>query len=128
MECPFCNENDNEVIDSRLMKDETAIRRRRRCLVCSGRFTTYESTEDQLLLLLLKRHARQRLEKAETDALLTFVSKAFKGLSEEMMRLLDKDQEPEKVAAEKRTPNRRVRAKNDFRTECTETDCYGRGG
>ena len=111
MECPFCNENDNEVIDSRLMKEETAIRRRRRCLVCSGRFTTYESTEDQLLLLLLKRHARQRLEKAETDALLTFVSKAFKGLSEEMMRLLDKDQEPEKVAAEKRTPNRRVRAK-----------------
>jgi len=115
MECPFCNENDNAVIDSRLMKEGTAIRRRRRCLVCTGRFTTYESTEDQLLLLLLKRHAHQRLKKEGSQVLLTFVSKAFRGLSGEMMKLLDNDKQPEKVVAEKRTPKRKVKAKQKRR-------------
>lgn len=46
MICPFCSFDDNKVIDSRLSKDGYVIRRRRECLECSGRFTTYERIEE----------------------------------------------------------------------------------
>ena len=45
MKCPFCSDLDNKVIDSRLSKDGLNIRRRRECLACSRRFTTYERLE-----------------------------------------------------------------------------------
>ncbi|MDF5341520.1 transcriptional regulator NrdR, partial [Vibrio parahaemolyticus] len=43
--CPFCSENDTKVIDSRLVADGHQVRRRRQCLACSERFTTFESAE-----------------------------------------------------------------------------------
>ena len=45
MKCPFCPESNTRVIDSRLLGDGEQIRRRRECLVCSARFTTYETAE-----------------------------------------------------------------------------------
>ncbi len=54
MKCPFCGEIDNKVIDSRLSKDGDVIRRRRECLVCSRRFTTYEHIEE-----LIKKDGRR---------------------------------------------------------------------
>lgn len=45
MHCPFCQTNDTKVIDSRLLRDENQIRRRRECPECSERFTTYETAE-----------------------------------------------------------------------------------
>ena len=48
MKCPFCGEIDTQVIDSRVSEDGTSIRRRRRCQVCSKRFTTYETVELRL--------------------------------------------------------------------------------
>ena len=45
MRCPFCSNLDNKVIDSRLSKDGDIIRRRRECLGCHRRFTTYERVE-----------------------------------------------------------------------------------
>jgi len=50
MKCPFCGETNNKVIDSRLSKDGNVIRRRRECLVCSRRFTTYEHIEEILMI------------------------------------------------------------------------------
>ena len=46
MKGPFCAELDNKVIDSRLSKDGNVIRRRRECIGCSRRFTTYEQIEE----------------------------------------------------------------------------------
>jgi len=43
--CPFCNAVDTKVIDSRLVADGTQVRRRRECITCEERFTTYESAE-----------------------------------------------------------------------------------
>ncbi len=43
MHCPFCSENDTKVIDSRLVADGHQVRRRRQCLVCNERFTTFET-------------------------------------------------------------------------------------
>ncbi len=45
MRCPFCKTEDTQVIDSRVSDDGDSIRRRRRCLVCNKRFTTYETVE-----------------------------------------------------------------------------------
>ena len=44
MKCPFCGEADSKVIDSRPTEDGEKIRRRRECLACKKRFTTYEAT------------------------------------------------------------------------------------
>ena len=45
MHCPFCSENDTKVIGSRLVADGHQVRRRRQCLACSERFTTFETAE-----------------------------------------------------------------------------------
>lgn len=45
MHCPFCNAEDTKVVDSRLAEDGSSVRRRRECLQCGERFTTYESAQ-----------------------------------------------------------------------------------
>lgn len=58
MKCPYCNKIDNKVIDSRLSKDGRTIRRRRECIQCGRRFTTYEKIEE-LLPMVIKKDARR---------------------------------------------------------------------
>ncbi len=58
MRCPFCEKLDNKVIDSRLSNDGESIRRRRECLECKRRFTTYERSE-QALPLVIKKDGRR---------------------------------------------------------------------
>lgn len=60
MKCPFCKETDNKVIDSRLSKDGNEIRRRRECLVCSRRFTTYEHVE-KIPIMIIKKDGRREI-------------------------------------------------------------------
>lgn len=54
MHCPFCSANDTKVIDSRLVSDGAQVRRRRECLACKERFTTFEAAE-----LLMPRLIKQ---------------------------------------------------------------------
>ncbi len=54
MQCPYCDFEDTKVIDSRLSESKDAVRRRRQCLSCEERFTTYERREP-LRLMVLKR-------------------------------------------------------------------------
>ncbi|MDR1298330.1 MAG: transcriptional regulator NrdR [Deltaproteobacteria bacterium] len=58
MKCPFCGQLDNKVIDSRLSRDSVAVRRRRECLICNKRFTTYEKVEVHIPMLI-KRDGRR---------------------------------------------------------------------
>jgi transcriptional repressor NrdR len=58
MKCPYCTKVDNKVIDSRLSKDGRTIRRRRECLKCSRRFTTYERLEE-ILPMVVKKDGRR---------------------------------------------------------------------
>ena len=53
--CPFCNHNDDKVIDSRSSEGGRVIRRRRQCLKCKKRFTTYERVEQTARLVVVKR-------------------------------------------------------------------------
>jgi transcriptional repressor NrdR len=59
MKCPFCGEIKNKVIDSRLSKDGRTIRRRRECLNCEKRFTTYEKVEAVLPMVVKKDGRRE---------------------------------------------------------------------
>ena len=60
MKCPFCGEIDNKVIDSRLSKDGAVIRRRRECVVCDRRFTTYEHIEE-ISIMIIKKDGRREV-------------------------------------------------------------------
>ena len=59
MKCPFCGHLEDKVIDSRPAEDGSAIRRRRECLSCSSRFTTYEKVELLPLLVVKKDGTRE---------------------------------------------------------------------
>lgn len=59
MKCPACAYNETKVIDSRLNTDGTSIRRRRECMKCQHRFTTYEYVE-QVPLMVVKRDGRRQ--------------------------------------------------------------------
>lgn len=63
MRCPFCKEDDDKVIDSRASSDGFAIRRRRECLACSRRFTTYERIEESPLRVIKKDGGREPFER-----------------------------------------------------------------
>jgi len=59
MKCPFCGYTEDKVIDSRPTDEGTAIRRRRECLKCAKRFTTYEKIESTPIVVIKKDKTRQ---------------------------------------------------------------------
>jgi transcriptional repressor NrdR len=63
MKCPSCGHIDDRVIDSRLGKDNTVIRRRRECLHCRKRFTTYETIEEVLPYVIKKDGRREPFDR-----------------------------------------------------------------
>jgi transcriptional repressor NrdR len=68
MRCPFCNFEDTKVIDSRLGKEGNNIRRRRECIECSRRFTTYERVEETLPLVVKKDGRREPFDRTKIIA------------------------------------------------------------
>lgn len=63
MKCPYCGVTEDKVVDSRASKEGTAIRRRRECLECGRRFTTYESIEDTPLTVIKSDGRREIFNK-----------------------------------------------------------------
>lgn len=63
MRCPYCSSIDNKVVDSRLGKEGESIRRRRECLKCEGRFTTYERVEEVLPSVIKKDGRRETFDR-----------------------------------------------------------------
>ncbi len=60
MKCPYCGFGESKVIDSRPTDETSAIRRRRECLKCNKRFTTYEKLESLSLVVIKKDQSRQQ--------------------------------------------------------------------
>ena len=73
MKCPFCNHMEDKVVDSRESKEGEAIRRRRECLKCERRFTTYERI-DEVPYMVVKKDGRR--EKFDRHKVLTGLLKA----------------------------------------------------
>ena len=63
MRCPYCNQPESKVIDSRPTEESNSIRRRRECLGCGKRFTTYDTVENVPLVVVKKDGSRQSFDR-----------------------------------------------------------------
>lgn len=85
MHCPFCQNPDTKVVDTRISDDGHSIRRRRECLKCSKRFTTLETT----MLLVVKRSGN--VEQFDRNKVISGVRKACQGrpINEDDLKMLE---------------------------------------
>jgi len=67
MKCPYCNQDDTRVIDSRPADDNNSIRRRRLCDACGKRFTTYEKVETIPVIVIKKDNNRESYDRAKIE-------------------------------------------------------------
>jgi transcriptional repressor NrdR len=65
LKCPYCGFEESKVVDSRSTEDDMSIRRRRECLKCSKRYTTYEKIEDIPMLVIKKDSSREYFDKSK---------------------------------------------------------------
>jgi len=65
VKCPFCNEIEDKVVDSRMAREGQVIRRRRECLVCKRRYTTYERIEESLPMVVKKDGRREPFDRTK---------------------------------------------------------------
>jgi transcriptional repressor NrdR len=63
VKCPFCDDVEDKVVDSRMAKEGQVIRRRRECLACKRRFTTYERVEESLPMVVKKDGRREPFDR-----------------------------------------------------------------
>ena len=68
MKCPYCNEDETKVIDSRPVDDNCSIRRRRQCEKCGRRFTTYEKLETMPLMVIKKDNTRESYDRSKMES------------------------------------------------------------
>lgn len=68
MKCPFCDFTDSKVIDSRPTEEGTSIRRRRECISCGKRFTTYEKVESVPIMVIKKDQMREPFDREKVLA------------------------------------------------------------
>ena len=74
MKCPFCGDQDSKVVDSRHSEDGSSIRRRRECLKCQRRFTTYEVVESLPVIVVKRDGSRQNFDR---NKILNSMMRAF---------------------------------------------------
>ncbi|MFP3928645.1 MAG: transcriptional regulator NrdR [Desulfobacteraceae bacterium] len=86
MRCPYCTKTENRVIDSRLSKDGRTIRRRRECLECGRRFTTYEKLEEVLPMVIKKDGRREPFNR---DKIISGIKKACQKRAVSVTRIED---------------------------------------
>lgn len=65
MKCPYCGYQESKVVDSRHSDDGASIRRRRECLSCQKRFTTYETVESLPMVVIKKDNSRQSFDRSK---------------------------------------------------------------
>ena len=90
MKCPKCRKTESYVVDSRPAKDKLSISRRRECLACSTRFTTFEATEQKFLSVMIRKNTRSGTTLNSLKVMLNFMSNTLSTLSEENEGLVDK--------------------------------------
>lgn len=76
MRCPYCGANDDKVVDSRVAEEGAAIRRRRECLGCARRYTTYERVEELPIVVVKRAGVREPFDR---EKLLSGIERAAHG-------------------------------------------------
>ena len=90
MKCPKCRKTKSYVVDSRPTKDKFSISRRRECLACSTRFTTFEATEKEFPSVMIRKNTGSGVTLNSLKGMLNFMSNTLSTLSEETEGLVDK--------------------------------------
>ena len=85
MKCPYCGHTDSKVVDSRPAEEGASIRRRRECLECGRRFTTYETVERMPIIVIKKDGSREQFDR---EKVLSAMLRAFEKRSVTLDRLV----------------------------------------
>ncbi|MBU1888338.1 MAG: transcriptional regulator NrdR [Candidatus Omnitrophica bacterium] len=90
MKCPFCGHKEDKVIDSRSSEEGRSIRRRRECLNCHRRFTTYENIEEAVLMVIKKDSRREPFDRKKILSGLTKACEKRPISTQQLEELIDK--------------------------------------
>ncbi len=108
MRCPFCSHQEDKVVDSRASSDELSIRRRRECLHCGKRFTTYEHVEAQPLMIIKKDGRREPFDRQKLLAGLVKASEKRPVSMESLEQLVDEVERELSQQFDREAPSREV--------------------
>ncbi len=89
MRCPFCNSEETQVKDSRPTEDNTAIRRRRACMACGARFTTFERVQLRELTVVKKNGQRSPFERDKLERSVTIATRKRPVDAEKVDRMIN---------------------------------------
>ena len=108
MRCPFCAHDDSQVKDSRPTEDNTAIRRRRQCDSCGGRFTTFERVQLREVTVIKSDGKREPFERGKLEQSVTLASRK-RGIAQERLdQLVSGIQRQVETAGETEVPSSRI--------------------
>lgn len=108
MRCPYCKADDTQVVDTRENEDGDIVRRRRRCLSCERRFTTYERIELQLPLVVKKNGSRVDYDRDKLKASMMLALRKRPVSSESVENALDRIEEKLMQSAAREIPSERI--------------------
>ena len=108
MKCPFCGYTESKVIDSRPAEGYTTIRRRRECLSCGKRFTTYEIIERLPLLVVKKDGSRQSFDRTKVINGLVTACEKRPVSAEQIEKIADEIEQELQSMLEREVPSERV--------------------
>lgn len=108
MRCPYCHEDNSQVVDTRENEDGDTVRRRRRCLACDKRFTTYERVVLQLPLVVKKNGSRVDYDREKLKSSLMLALRKRPVASENVENALDRIEEKLVQLAEREVDSSRI--------------------
>ncbi len=108
MKCPFCGHQEDKVVDSRASSDGRSIRRRRECLSCGKRFTTYEQVEEQPLMVIKKDGRREPFDRHKVLAGLVKACEKRPVSMDDLERLVDELERELSQQFEREVPSREI--------------------
>ena len=108
MKCPYCGEDNTQVVDTRENEEGDTVRRRRRCLSCDKRFTTYERVELQLPLVVKKNGSRVDYDREKLRSSMMLALRKRPVASESVETALDRIEEKLVQLAEREVNSDRV--------------------
>ncbi|MDP2810895.1 MAG: transcriptional regulator NrdR [Rhodocyclaceae bacterium] len=108
MKCPYCGDANTQVVDTRENEDGDTVRRRRRCLACDKRFTTYERVELQLPLVVKKNGSRTEYDRDKLKASMMLALRKRPVTTESIDAALDRIEERLVVLGEREVASGRI--------------------
>jgi transcriptional repressor NrdR len=108
MRCPFCSNEDTQVVDTRSNEDSNVIRRRRKCPKCDKRFTTYERVELRMPRLVKKGGSRTDFDREKLVGSMTLALRKRPVATEEVDSAADRIEEKLRSLGEREIPTSRV--------------------